>query len=466
MSAFEADSSLSFSHIALVASSAEKYRETVSFYLNLGLSTVRQTTHDRPQRDIAHSACVVSEAWLHLFADRPENSITLRIVHATGEGTESQGANNTIRIGLATQEIKTIKDILKGGGHAFTIHADPKVGSDRIATHDPLGNDVFFMMQANSFSIPSSPEVKPLRISEPGTPIEFDLDTAITPKKNIGILTSGGDAQGMNPCVRAVVRMAITRNCRPFFIYEGYQGLVDGGAKIREAKWTDVSGFLALGGTMIGTARCQAFRELEGRRTGVLNLIKNGIDALVVIGGDGSLTGADRLRAEWPEHVQALEQAGLIGREDADKYRTLMIVGMVGSIDNDLASTDMTIGACSALERICESVDAILSTAMSHQRAFVVEVMGRHCGWLALNAAISTGADYLFIPEAPPSKDDWEASMCKTLKASRDAGKRTSLVIVAEGAIDRDLNPIKAEYIKDILSTRLGYDTRVTILGH
>ncbi|KAJ1651828.1 6-phosphofructokinase, alpha subunit, partial [Coemansia sp. RSA 25] len=102
----------------------------------------------------------------------------------------------------------------------------PKVGSDRIATHDPLGNDVFFMMQANSFSIPSSPEVKPLRISEPGTPIEFDLDTAITPKKNIGILTSGGDAQGMNPCVRAVVRMAITRNCRPFFIYEGYQGLV------------------------------------------------------------------------------------------------------------------------------------------------------------------------------------------------------------------------------------------------
>ncbi|KAJ2329063.1 6-phosphofructokinase, alpha subunit, partial [Coemansia sp. RSA 2673] len=103
---------------------------------------------------------------------------------------------------------------------------------------------------------------------------------------------------------------------------------------------------------------------------------------------------------------------------------------------------------------------------MSHQRAFVVEVMGRHCGWLALNAAISTGADYLFIPEAPPSKDDWEASMCKTLKASRDAGKRTSLVIVAEGAIDRHLNPIKAEYIKDILCTRLGYDTRVTILGH
>ncbi|KAJ2685710.1 6-phosphofructokinase, alpha subunit [Coemansia spiralis] len=465
MSALEVESSLSFSHIALVASTAELFSKTVEFYLGLGLSTVRQITHDKPLRDVAHSTRVVSEAWLHLFADRPENCITLRIIHAISDGAEIEAAKNSVRIGLATQNTKTIKDILTSGGHAFTVHADPKTGTDRIATLDPLGNDLFFTLQANTFSLPPSPEVKPLRISEPGTPIEFSLGAKAI-QKNIGILTSGGDAQGMNPCVRAVVRMAIARNCRPFFIYEGYQGLVDGGAKIKEAGWTDVSGFLALGGTMIGTARCKAFRELEGRRTGVLNLIKNGIDALVVIGGDGSLTGADRLRAEWPEHVRALEKAGLITKENAEKYRTLMIVGMVGSIDNDLASTDMTIGACSSLERICESVDAILSTALSHQRAFVVEVMGRHCGWLALNAAISTGADYLFIPEAPPSKDDWEASMCKTLKASRDAGKRTSLVIVAEGAIDRHLNPIKAEYIKDILSTRLGYDTRVTILGH
>ncbi|KAJ2055033.1 6-phosphofructokinase, alpha subunit, partial [Coemansia sp. S2] len=283
MSAIEAESSISFSHIALVASTAELFSKTVDFYLSLGLSTVRQTTHDRPQRDIAHNACVVSEAWLHLFADRLENSITLRIIHTTGDGIESKGDTDKIRIGLATLEIKTIKEILTSGGHAFTVHADPKVCSDRIATHDPLGNDVFFTLQANSFSIPPSPEVKPLKISEPGTPIEFSLETR-TPQKNIGILTSGGDAQGMNPCVRAVVRMAIARNCRPFFIYEGYQGLVDGGAKIKEAKWTDVSGFLALGGTMIGTARCKAFRELEGRRTGVLNLIKNGIDALVVIG--------------------------------------------------------------------------------------------------------------------------------------------------------------------------------------
>ncbi|KAJ2709904.1 6-phosphofructokinase, alpha subunit, partial [Coemansia spiralis] len=459
------DSGVAFSHVVLEAKRGAEFDAAVEFYSSLGLSTVRAATHDQPQRDIGHSGRIVRETWLHLFSARAENGITLRIVLTDGEPGPPSGAPGSVRICLAAPDIKCVKEVLKAGGHTFTVHPDPALPVDRLVTHDPLGNEVVFTPNVNSFSIPSSPEVKPIRQERDAEMPELELPTEGA-RKNIGILTSGGDAQGMNPCVRAVVRMAIARKCRPFFIHEGYQGLVDGGDKIKEAKWSDVSGFLARGGTVIGTARCKAFRELEGRRTGVHNLIKRGIDALVVIGGDGSLTGADRLRAEWPEHVAALENDGLISVEEADKYRTLMIVGMVGSIDNDLASTDMTIGACSALERICESVDAITSTAMSHQRAFVVEVMGRHCGWLALNAAISTGADYLFIPEAPPSKDDWQQSMCATLKASRDAGKRTSLVIVAEGAIDRNLNPIKAEYIKDILSTRLGYDTRVTILGH
>ncbi|KAJ1721279.1 6-phosphofructokinase, alpha subunit [Coemansia erecta] len=458
---------LAFSHIALVTDSEEQFQKTVDFYQSFGLSTVRHVHHDVPQKDVIVSdkmSAVTRESWLHLFGCRPENSVTLRVVQVVGEKVGCKDLSNTIRICLATQKIKEVKEILSSIGASFTVHADPRQFKDRVATRDPLGNDVLFLVEPSTFSMPASPEVKPLQVDDTSDD-EFDL-SASGPRKNIGILTSGGDAQGMNPCVRAVVRMAIARRCRPFFIYEGYQGLVDGGDKIREAQWSDVSGFLTLGGTMIGTARCKAFRELEGRRTGVLNLIRHGIDALVVIGGDGSLTGADRLRAEWPEHVAALEGEGKITKEQADRFRTLMIVGMVGSIDNDLASTDMTIGACSALERICESVDAILSTATSHQRAFVVEVMGRHCGWLALNAAISTGADYLFIPEAPPKHDDWEASMCATLKASRDAGKRTSLVIVAEGAIDRHLNPIKADYIRDILASRLGYDTRVTILGH
>ncbi|PIA13876.1 6-phosphofructokinase [Coemansia reversa NRRL 1564] len=453
---------LEFSHIALAANYKQQFDRTVDFYQSLGLEIVRMVTHDQVQRDVAHDNTVVSEAWLHLFASRADASITLRIMHVEGESLECESSSDAIRICLATQKIKDIKEILKSGGHEYTTHADPSLPIDRIATQDPLGNEVLFTPQANTFSMPSSPEIRPVHSKELPDVLSLSGET----RKNIGILTSGGDAPGMNACVRAVVRMAIARNCRPFFIYEGYQGLVDGDDKIKEAGWMDVSGFLTVGGTVIGTARCAAFREIEGRRTGVHNLIKRGIDALVVIGGDGSLTGADRLRAEWPEHVAALEKDGRITAAEAQRYRTLMIVGMVGSIDNDLASTDMTIGACSALERICESVDAILSTAMSHRRAFVVEVMGRHCGWLALNAAISTGADYLFIPEAPPSKDDWQTAMCKTLKASREAGKRTSLVIVAEGAIDRSLKPIKAEYIREVLSTRLGYDTRVTTLGH
>lgn len=131
-----------------------------------------------------------------------------------------------------------------------------------------------------------------------------------------------------------------------------------------------------------------------------------------------------------------------------------------------MAGTDLTIGASTALQRICESVDSIHSTASSHSRAFVVEVMGRHCGWLALMAGISCGADYIFVPERPPLTDDWETEMCNVLQKHREVGKRKSIVIVAEGAIDKNLNPISANHVKDVLTDRLKLDTRVTTLGH
>ncbi|SGY46928.1 BQ5605_C001g00482 [Microbotryum silenes-dioicae] len=230
--------------------------------------------------------------------------------------------------------------------------------------------------------------------------------------------------------------------------------------------WDDVRGFASLGGTLIGTARCAAFRELEGRRKAAFNLVKHGIDALVVCGGDGSLTGADRLRAEWPDHVQALLKSGQITPEQFEAHQHLNIVGLVGSIDNDMAGTDMTIGATTALHRICEAVDSISSTASSHSRAFVVEVMGRNCGWLALMAAIATGADYMFIPERPPTAEDWQTSMCTVLGRHRAEGKRKTIIIVAEGAHDCNLKPISPEEIKDVLTQRLGLDTRVTTLGH
>ena len=142
-----------------------------------------------------------------------------------------------------------------------------------------------------------------------------------------------------------------------------------------------------------------------------------------------------------------------------------MIAGLVGSIDNDMIGTDMTIGADSALHRIVEAIDAIASTAASHQRSFVVEVMGRHCGYLALMSAIAGGADYVFIPENPPDPG-WEADLCELLKNGRAAGRRNSIVIVAEGAHDSQNTPITSDYVRQVLEDRLGEDTRVTILGH
>jgi 6-phosphofructokinase 1 len=279
------------------------------------------------------------------------------------------------------------------------------------------------------------------------------------------VLTSGGDAQGMNPAVRAVVRTALNRGAEIFAVHEGYQGLVDGGDYIRPMKWDDVSNIVNRGGTVIGTARSADFRQRDGRRRAVHNLVQSGIDRIIVIGGDGSLSGANLLREEWPSLIEELLTEGTIDRETADRHPALMIAGLVGSIDNDMIGTDMTIGADSALHRILEAVDAIGSTAESHQRSFVVEVMGRHSGWLALMSAIAGNAAYVLIPEWPPDPG-WEQDMCEVLKNGRTAGRRNSIVIVAEGARDSSNEPITSEYVYKVIEEELGEDTRVTILGH
>ncbi|TIA99181.1 hypothetical protein E3P94_00543 [Wallemia ichthyophaga] len=333
--------------------------------------------------------------------------------------------------------------------------------------------------------------------------------------RKIAVLTSGGDAAGMNAAVRAVAKMGLYRGCEVFIVREGWAGLVAGnvnaapadvrpppqragkyhgnqdvegekfaatfgegellqegageglkGRHILKVGWDDVRGWMDIGGTLIGTARCAEFREKEGRETAAFNLISLGIDALVVIGGDGSLTGADRLRGEWPSLLDDLEKSKRISAEQRSKHAHLTITGIVGSIDNDMAMTDITIGAPTALHRISEAVDSIGSTASSHSRAFVVEVMGRHCGWLAVMAGLACGADYIFIPERPPKSEDWESEMCNGLKSHREHGKRKTIVIVAEGALDRQLKPIKPAYVADILTKRLQLDTRVTTLGH
>jgi 6-phosphofructokinase 1 len=290
--------------------------------------------------------------------------------------------------------------------------------------------------------------------------------TATSSPSSIAVLTSGGDSGGMNPTVRAVVRSALHHGIDAYAVHEGYRGLVDGGRAIRRLASSDVGGILQRGGTVLGTARSAEFRTRDGRRQAAHNLVERGIDALVVIGGDGSLTGANLFREEWPGLLAELVDRGALDPDRAAAHPHLRLVGLAGSIDNDMFGTDMTIGADTALHRIVDALDALDSTASSHQRTFVVEVMGRHCGYLALMASLATGANWVFIPERPPDKDVWAPAMCSALRAGREINRRRNLVVVAEGAQDRDGNPITADDVKQVLEQELDEDARVTILGH
>ena len=337
------------------------------------------------------------------------------------------------------------------------------LGSSTAGTRSPSGiptrvhslTDLSYRMNTTD-SYPSLPK----QTSSSSTNVDGE-------KKAIAVMTSGGDAPGMNSNVRAIVRSTLFKGCRAFVVMEGYEGLVRGGPEyIKEVTWEDVRGWSTEGGTNIGTARCLEFRQREGRLLGAQHLIEAGVDALIVCGGDGSLTGADLFRSEWPSLIKELLDTNRISQEQYTRYQHLNICGTVGSIDNDMSTTDATIGAYSALDRICQAIDYVEATANSHSRAFVVEVMGRNCGWLALLAGIATSADYIFIPEKPASNGEWEDQMCEIVSKHRSKGKRTTIVIVAEGAIDADLNPITPAQVHKVLVDRLGLDTRITTLGH
>lgn len=293
----------------------------------------------------------------------------------------------------------------------------------------------------------------------------MERDSQFDQAPRIGVLTSGGDAQGMNAAVRAVVRTALARGAQPYAVLEGWSGAVAGGASIKKMGWSDASNILHAGGTVIGTARCPEFREYWGRHEAAKNLLEHGIDRLVVIGGDGSLSGTNEFREEWPQHVNELVAEGVITQEIADAHPILHVVGLVGSIDNDLVGTDMTIGADTALHRILDAIDQISSTAASHQRTFILEVMGRHCGYLPLMAAVAGGADYVFTPE-DPARVGWEDDMVDKLVRGRAAGRRESIILVAEGATDAQGNDLTTSMIADALKERTGEEARITILGH
>lgn len=252
--------------------------------------------------------------------------------------------------------------------------------------------------------------------------------------KNIAVLTSGGDAPGMNAAVRAVVRTGIAKGWNVYGVQHGYAGLMSGEMQIMGQR--DVGGIVQQGGTILGSARALEFKTEEGRKKALRELNKREIGGLVVIGGNGSQTGAN-----------ALYEMGF------------PVVGIASTIDNDLYGSEMTIGVDTALNIALEAIDRLKITASSHQRAFLLEVMGRDCGYLALMSGIAGGAEYIAIPEVPFEPED----IAKHLHAAYERGKKHSIIVVAEGA-KYDAEAL-VQYFKENQAT-LGFELRATILGH
>lgn len=249
--------------------------------------------------------------------------------------------------------------------------------------------------------------------------------------KTIGVLTSGGDAPGMNAAVRAVVRAGLARGLKVIGINRGYAGLIAG--DVREMNARTVSDTIHRGGTILYTARCAEFREESGLQKAKAMCQKLGIDGIAVIGGDGSYRGARDL-----------------------SIRGVPCIGIPGTIDNDIASTDYTIGYDTAMNTALDIIDRLMDTAMSHERCIVAEVMGRSAGYIALNTAIAAGASAVLIPEVEP---DVEAIIAKLTRAYQ-LGKKHSIIVVAEGA------SVKAEDLTKIISERLNMEARCMVLGH
>ena len=249
--------------------------------------------------------------------------------------------------------------------------------------------------------------------------------------KTIGVLTSGGDAPGMNAAIRAVVRTAIYNDVKVMGVSHGYNGLIHG--EISELNVRSVSGIIHRGGTILHTARCPEFKTLEGQQAAAEQCRKSGIDALVVIGGDGSFRGCKDL----------IEQG-------------IPCIGIPGTIDNDIACTDYTIGYDTAMNTAVTMVDKLRDTAQSHDRCSVVEVMGRHAGYLAINTGIACGAIATVVPEVPFDMDE---DIVATMKATRITGKKHFIIIVAEGVG-------KANDFAEIIEKKTGIESRATVLGH
>lgn len=249
--------------------------------------------------------------------------------------------------------------------------------------------------------------------------------------KRIGVITSGGDAPGMNAAIRGVVRAALGRGAEVFGFHHGYAGII--GNEITPLGSKDVGGIISRGGTILRSARSKEFMTVEGRKKAYDNLVSAGLEGLVVIGGDGSLTGARKFLEEFE----------------------FPVMGVPGSIDNDIAGTDFSIGFDTAVNTALDAIDKVRDTAYSHERVFVIEVMGRSNGFIALEVGLAGGAEAVIIPEVPYSL----LEICDSMRAQHDLGKKSSIIIVAEGAA-------RAADIKEFISKNTGFEARYLVLGH
>lgn len=277
--------------------------------------------------------------------------------------------------------------------------------------------------------------------------------------QNIAIITSGGDAPGMNPVIRSVLRTGMRWGINVYGIYRGYEGLISENIELLD--WNFANTIVDDGGTILLSSRSERFQTKEGRREAAYHLAKRNIECLIVVGGDGSIKGATILLNEFGEHMADLVREGRlpdIAREP------LRVIGIPASIDNDIPYADMTLGADSALHRVIECVDHIISTMVSHQRIFVIEVMGRHCGWIALMSSFATGADYVMLPEVPAQ--DWQSDMIEEIKRSRTRGKKGIFVIVSEGAVDRANKIIDSKEVVDFIIKSTQAEVKLLKLGH
>ena len=252
--------------------------------------------------------------------------------------------------------------------------------------------------------------------------------------KRVAVLTSGGDAPGMNAAIRSVIRCGVAKGWDMYGVRNGYAGLISG--NIQQMGTRDVGGILQKGGTILGSARCEEFTTKEGRIKAIRAMRQMGIDALVVIGGNGSQTGSYHLNEQG-----------------------FPVVGIASTIDNDLAGTEMTIGVDTALNIALEAIDRLKVTASSHQRAFLIQVMGRKCGYIALMSGIAGGAEYILVPEVESDPEE----VAESLRLAYEHGKNHAIIVVAEGA------KYNAEALTQYFEKhkeRLGFKIRATILGH